>query len=314
MNKNQKRNLIAAAGAATVLSVIFAGPSIASTHSAKAASSSSSSSTGSQTWSKDQQRGPKLAGTFGQLAATVTGVPSTVTDARSASRGAYFTVYTLASTATEAPATAPTTGGVRLEIRGGTLTAGTLAGNIPLLGGANGSTTKVAVYPSTGGAAIFATVTVDANGVATVTSSGSLTATYDAATAAKAPAGRGEGFGNRDGKGGPRDGHGPRDGKGPKGQPGAGFGGVSATVNVPADGKTYSIKITETAEKGVAVTNPEARPALPVTGTGAQTIKLPLGPSDTYKVELIAADGTVAATVTVTINADGTVTTPIVLG
>ncbi|MDE2591723.1 MAG: hypothetical protein KGL41_02560 [Actinomycetales bacterium] len=314
MNKNQKRNLIAAAGAATVLSVIFAGPSIASTHSAKAASSSSSSSTGSQTWSKDQQRGPKLAGTFGQLAATVTGVPSTVTDARSASRGAYFTVYTLASTATEAPATAPTTGGVRLEIRGGTLTAGTLAGNIPLLGGANGSTTKVAVYPSTGGAAIFATVTVDANGVATVTSSGSLTATYDAATAAKAPAGRGEGFGNRDGKGGPRDGHGPRDGKGPKGQPGAGFGGVSATVNVPADGKTYSIKITETAEKGVAVTSPEARPALPVTGTGAQTIKLPLGPSDTYKVELIAADGTVAATVTVTINADGTVTTPIVLG
>lgn len=314
MNKNQKRNLIAAAGAATVLSVIFAGPSIASTHSAKAASSSSSSSTGSQTWSKDQQRGPKLAGTFGQLAATVTGVPSTVTDARSASRGAYFTVYTLASTATEAPATAPTTGGVRLEIRGGTLTAGTLAGNIPLLGGANGSTTKVAVYPSTGGAAIFATVTVDANGVATVTSSGSLTATYDAATAAKAPAGRGEGFGNRDGKGGPRDGHGPRDGKGPKGQPGAGFGGVSATVNVPADGKTYSIKITETAEKGVAVASPEARPALPVTGTGAQTIKLPLGPSDTYKVELIAADGTVAATVTVTINADGTVTTPIVLG
>ena len=313
MNKNQKRNLIAAAGAATVLSVIFAGPSIAASHSAKAASSSSSSSTGSQTWSKDQ-RGPKLNGTFGQLAATVTGVPSTVTDARAASRGAYFTVYTLAATATEAPATAPTPGGVRLEIRGGTLTGGTLAGNIPLLGGANGSTTKLAVYPSTGGSPIFATVTVDANGVATVTSSGTLTATYDAETAAKAPAGRGEGFGGRDGKGGPRDGHGPRDGKGPKDQPGAGFGGVSATVNVPSDGKTYSIKITETAEKGVAVATPEVRPALPVTGTGSQTIKLPLGPSDTYKVELVAADGTVAATVTVTINADGTVTTPIVLG
>ena len=313
MNKNQKRNVVAAAGAAAVLSLIFATPSLASSNAVKA-SSSSSSSTGTSTWSADQQRGPKLKGTFGQLAATVTGVATSVTDAQAASRGAYFTVYTLASTATEAPATAPTTGGIRLEIRGGTLANGTLSGNIPLLGGANSSTTKVAVYPSTGGSPIFATVTVDANGVATVTASGALTATYDAATAAKAPVGPGNGFGPRDGKGGPRDGFGPRDGKGPKGQPGSGFGGVSATVNVPSDGKTYSIKITETAEKGVAVANPTARPALPVTGTGSQSIKLPLGFSDTYKIELVAADGTVVSTLNVTTAADGTVATPIVLG
>jgi hypothetical protein len=53
---------------------------------------------------------------------------------------------------------------------------------------------------------------------------------------------------------------------------------------------------------------------MPVTGTGAQTVKLPLGPSDTYKIELVAADGTVVSTVTVTVAADGSVTTPIVLG
>jgi hypothetical protein len=299
MKKSFKRNAIAAAGAATILSLALATPSFA--HSAKG-------QTGNTGVAGSSKSAPFKQGTFGQLAATVTGVASTVTDAQAASRGAYFTVYTLASTATEAPATAPTTGGVRLEIRGGTLANGTLSGNIPLLGGANSSTTKVAIYPSTGGAAVFATVTVDANGVATVTASAALTATYDATTAASAPVGP---------KGGPRGGDrgfGPGQGKGPKGQPGAGFGGVSATVNIPADGKTYSIKITETAEKGVAVTNPVARPALPVTGTGSQTIKLPLGPTDTYKIELVAADGTVVSTVNVTTAADGTVATPIVLG
>lgn len=305
MKKSFKRNAIAAAGAATILSLALATPSFA--HSAKG-------QTGNTGVAGSSKSAPFKQGTFGQLAATVTGVASTVTDAQAASRGAYFTVYTLASTATEAPATAPTTGGVRLEIRGGTLANGTLSGNIPLLGGANGSTTKVAIYPSNGGAAVFATVTVDANGVATVTSSTALTATYDATTATSAPVGP---KGGKQAKGGDRAGDrgfGPGQGKGPKGQPGAGFGGVSATVNVPADGKTYSIKITETAENGVAVTNPVARPALPVTGTGSQTIKLPLGPTDTYKIELVAADGTVVSTVNVTTAADGTVATPIVLG
>lgn len=315
MKKSFKRNALVAAGAATILSLALATPSLASS------AQGHTGSTGTNGNSKSQ---PFKQGTFGQLAATVTGVASTITDAQAASRGAYFTVYTLASTATEAPATAPTTGGVRLEIRGGTLANGTLSGNIPLLGGANGSTTKVAIYPSTGGAAVFATVTVDANGVATVTSSASLTATYDATTAASAPVGPKGGKDAKGGRGGFDGDHrggfggdrgfGPGQGKGPKDQPGAGFGGVSATVKVPTDGKTYSIKITETAENGVAVTNPVARPALPVTGTGSQTIKLPLGPTDTYKIELVAADGTVVSTVNATTAADGTVATPIVLG
>lgn len=306
MKKAFKRNAIAAAGAATILSLVMASPSLA--HSNKG------QTTGANTGTTASQ--PFKQGTFGQLAATVTGVPSTVTDAQAASRGAYFTVYVLDAAATAAPATQPTTGGIRLEIRGGTLANATLSGNIPLKGGAASSTTNYAIYPSTGGAAIFATVTVDANSAATVTSSAALTGTYDAATAAAAPA-LGKGPRGEKGELNGKPGKGPKGekGKGPKGQPGLGApAGIAATVTVPADGKTYSIKVTETAEKGVAVANPVARPAMPITGTGAQSIKLPLGPSDTYKVELVAADGTVVSTVTVTVAADGTVATPIVLG
>jgi hypothetical protein len=302
MKKNLKRNLVAAAGAATVLSLAFASPSLA--HSKSQTSTTSTSTTKAAHADK--------MGAFGKLAATVTGVPTTVTDARSASRGAYFTVYTLDAAATAVPTTQPTTGGIRLEVRGGTLATATLTGDIPLKAGAASTTTNYAIYPSTGGTAVFATVTVDAAGVATVTSSAALTATYDATIAAAAPvAGPGKGEGKGQGKMG--DGRGK--GKGPKGQKdGVAKAGVSASVTVPADGKTYSIKVTETAEKGVAVATPVARPAIALTGTGALTVKLGLGASDTYKIELVAADGTVVSTVTVTVAADGTVATPIVLG
>lgn len=302
MKKNLKRNLVAAAGAATVLSLAFASPSLA--HSKSQTSTTSTSTTKAAHADK--------MGAFGKLAATVTGVPTTVTDARSASRGAYFTVYTLDAAATAVPTTQPTTGGVRLEVRGGTLATATLTGDIPLKAGAASTTTNYAIYPSTGGTAVFATVTVDAAGVATVTSSAALTANYDATIAAAAPV---AGPGNANGKGQGKMGDGRGKGKGPKGQKdGVAKAGVSASVTVPADGKTYSIKVTETAEKGVAVATPVARPAIALTGTGAQTVKLGLGASDTYKIELVAADGTVVSTVTVTVAADGTVATPIVLG
>ncbi|MEY4450300.1 MAG: hypothetical protein RLZZ304_675 [Actinomycetota bacterium] len=302
MKKNLKRNLVAAAGAATVLSLAFASPSLA--HSKSQTSTTSTSTTKAAHADK--------MGAFGKLAATVTGVPTTVTDARSASRGAYFTVYTLDAAATAVPTTQPTTGGIRLEVRGGTLATATLTGDIPLKAGAASTTTNYAIYPSTGGTAVFATVTVDAAGVATVTSSAALTATYDATIAAAAPV---AGPGNANGKGQGKMGDGRGKGKGPKGQKdGVAKAGVSASVTVPADGKTYSIKVTETAEKGVAVATPVARPAIALTGTGAQTVKLGLGASDTYKIELVAADGTVVSTVTVTVAADGTVATPIVLG
>lgn len=288
MNKTFKRNAIAAAGVATILSLVVASPSLAHDGGKKGKGAAAGSSTSAHV----------VSGTAASLAVTVTAVPTTVTDAASAARGASFTVYTLDATATAVPATQPTTGGKKVHVQPtGTLANGTLTATLMLKGGAASTTTNYAIYPANGGAAIFATVTVDANSVATVTSSAALTAAYVAPTA---PAlGEGKGMKGKKGKG-------MKDG--------AAKAGISATVNVPADGKTYSIKVTETAEKGVAVATPVARPAIALTATGSQTVKLGLGASDTYKIELVAADGTVVSTVTVTVAADGTVATPIVLG
>ena len=289
-NKNFKRNAIAAAGVATVLSLALATPSFAHPSVkgsvAKAAKSSTSA--------------PRVDAAMATVSATISGVPTTVTDAHAAEHGARFVVYKLAADATAAPATQPTTGGKPVGIRGGTLTNGVLTGNLGLKGGAAGTTTKLAIYPTSGGTAVFATVTVDAAGVATAVTSSALTATFDATL--KAPA-MGEGKGPKGDRGGRH---------GDKGD--FGTRGVAATANVPADGKTYSIRITETFEDGVAVATPESKTGPALTGTGALSIKLPLGKGDTYKVELVAADGTVIGTTTVVVAADGTVVTPITLG
>lgn len=196
-NKNFKRNAVAAAGVATVLSLALATPSFAHPSVegsvAKAAKSSTSA--------------PRVDAAMATVSATITGVPTTVLDAHAAEHGARFVVYKLAADATAAPATQPTTGGHPIGIRGGTLTNGVLTGNIGLKGGAAGTTTKIAIYPTSGGSAIFATVTVDAAGVASATTSGALTATFDQNL--KAPA-MGEGKG-------PKGDRGAHHGKGHKG-------------------------------------------------------------------------------------------------
>lgn len=299
--KNIKRNAIAAVGVATVLGLVVASPSIAQSNSKNIKPAGSTSSNSAS----------RVSGSVATVAATVTAVPSTVTDAHQAGHGGEFVIYQLDAAATSAPATQPTTGGKRVHVKDGTLANGTLTGTLMLRGGAASTTTKYAIYPAVGGTGVFATVTVDAAGVATATSSGALTVAYVTPTA---PAlGDGKGMKGDRGEG--------RGGKGGRGDRG-GFGGdqgqrpapISATVNVPANGKTYTIRITETVDDGVAVTNPVARPGLPVTGTGAQTVNLRLGPSDSYKIELVAADGTIAGTVNVAVAADGTVSSPIVLG
>lgn len=299
--KNIKRNAIAAVGVAAVLGLVVASPSIAQSNSKniKAAGSNSSNSAS------------RVSGSVATVAATVTAVPSTVTDAHQAGHGGEFVIYQLDAAATSAPATQPTTGGKRVHVKDGTLANGTLTGTLMLRGGAASTTTKYAIYPAAGGTGVFATVTVDAAGVATATSSGALTVAYVTPTAPALGDGkgmkgdRGEGRGGKGGRG-DRGGFGKDQGQRPA--------PISATVNVPSDGKTYTIRITETLDDGVAVTNPVARPGLPVTGTGAQTVNLRLGPSDSYKIELVAADGTIAGTVNVAVAADGTVSSPIVLG
>lgn len=116
------------------------------------------------------------------VAVTVTGIPTTVTDAKYASRGAKFVAYKLAADATAIPTTQPTTGGKPAKVEGSTIAAGVLTGTLKIDGGIAGSTTKYAIYNATG-VGTLVTVTVDATGVATATSATPLTAVYVAPTA-----------------------------------------------------------------------------------------------------------------------------------
>lgn len=160
------------------------------------------------------------------VSATITGIPATVTSSHLASHGAYFTAYQLSESATSLPASEPTTGGKRIGVRGErgatepAITGSTLTATLGFPAGASG-TSKYALYPSDGTAAILVTVTVSDAGVATVTSSRALTVAYNATVAAEHPVGpEGEpGHGKRDG--GKRDGHPGKGGK-PEGVKGHG--------------------------------------------------------------------------------------------
>jgi hypothetical protein len=153
-----------------------------------------------ETKSHHREAGQRSDRNHATLSASITGIPSTVTSARDAHRGAYFTVFELATTAISVPATMPTTGGKRVGIhptdRSATITGGTLTGELRLHASSATGTKKLAFYPSDGSAAVLVTVVTDSAGNATATASRSLSVSYDAAVAAAAPAkveGRGEG-------------------------------------------------------------------------------------------------------------------------
>lgn len=204
MNTKSK---IAIAAAATLL----AGVAVASLPAAAHDRTSSSSSASVGHLEQDHAHAT--------VSATITGIPTTVTSSHQASHGAYFTVYKLSASATAVPASEPTAGGKRIGVRpdrgaaepvisGTTLTA-TLGFPADVAG-----TSKYALYPSDGTAAILVTVNVSDAGVATVTSSRALTVAYSTTVAAEHPVG-------------PRDeaGHGKRDGHRGKGEnPEAGRG------------------------------------------------------------------------------------------
>ena len=93
MNKTLKRKAAIAAGAATVLALAAATPSFA--HMRDGMNDSSATT--------------KVAHAHATVAATITAVPTTITDVREAARGAKFVAYKLDAAATELPATQPTT-------------------------------------------------------------------------------------------------------------------------------------------------------------------------------------------------------------
>lgn len=168
MTINLKRKAIIAASAATVISLAAISPSMAHTR-----TTTTTTGTVSAT---------DVAHVHASVAVTITGVPTTVTDARAASRGAKFVAYKLDATATAIPVTQPTTGGKPLKVKGATLTDGTLTGVLSIDAGAASTTTNYAIY-NAAGVGSFVVVTVDAAGVATATTATALTATYVAPTA-----------------------------------------------------------------------------------------------------------------------------------
>jgi hypothetical protein len=210
-NKILKLTAIAA-GAVLLAGTAFAAPSFA--HQKGAASSSSTSKDASDVRGKFKQ-GAKAQGAKATLAATITGVPTTVTDLEVAEHSALFMGYEYSATE---PTTQPTTGGRPVHFNATALANGTVTGTLEFKAPKTAGTYKLAVYTSsTDATADLVTIVVDSAGVATATASAALTATYDAnVTRPTPPAGEKPGKGDKGkgghGKGGP--GHGPKGGAG----------------------------------------------------------------------------------------------------
>jgi hypothetical protein len=207
MEKKALKLTAIAAGAFVLAGTAFAAPSFA--HQKGTSSSSSASKDASDVRGKFKQ-GAKAQGAKSTLAATITGVPTTVTDLEVAEHSALFMGYEFTTTA---PTAQPTTGGRPVHFEATALTNGTVTGNLEFKSPKTAGTYKLAVYTSsTDATADVVTIVVDAAGVATATSSAALTATYDAnVTRPTPPAGEKPGKGGK-GKGG--HGHGPKGGAG----------------------------------------------------------------------------------------------------
>ncbi|MEY3846931.1 MAG: hypothetical protein RJA66_1198 [Actinomycetota bacterium] len=219
-NKTVKLTAIAA-GAVVLAGAAFAAPSFAHSKSASvkpAASATGAPATGAPgtapTFDGKHKGGSKADRLESTIAATITGVPSTVTDLEVAEHSALFMAYEYTDVA---PTTQPTTGGHPARFEATALANGTVTGTLGFLSPKTAGTYKVAVYNSkTSSTPVLVTIVVDSAGVATATSSAPLTATYDATVTRPAPPANGEKPG-KDGKGG----HGEGRGHGSKG--GAGW-------------------------------------------------------------------------------------------
>ena len=206
MEKKTLKLTAIAAGAVFLAGTAFAAPSFA--HQKGNSSSISASKDASDVRGKFKQ-GPKAQGAKATLAATITGVPTTVTDLEVAEHSALFMGYEYSTTA---PTTQPTTGGRPVHFEATALANGTVTGNLEFKAPKTAGTYKLAVYTSsTDATADLVTIVVDSTGVATATSSAALTATYDANVTRPAPP-AGEKSGKGKGKGG--HGHGPKGGAG----------------------------------------------------------------------------------------------------
>ena len=171
MTKNLKRNAIVAASAAAVLSMAVATPSFA--HGIKGPRGPQVSSSNSA----QVDRPAKVAHTEATVAATITGIPSTVTQVGQIVRGAKFVAYPVAADATAIPETQPTTGGKPAKVEATVAADSKISYAVEIHVPATAGTSKFAVYNAAGVGALV-TVTVDSAGVATATTSAALTTAY----------------------------------------------------------------------------------------------------------------------------------------
>jgi hypothetical protein len=206
MRKKTIKLTAIAAGAVLLAGTAFAAPSFAH----QKGNPSSFSASKDVTDVKFKQ-GPKAQGAKSTIAATITGVPSTVTDLEAAEHSALFMGYEYTNAA---PTTQPTTGGHPVRFEATALANGTVTGTLEFRSPKTAGTYKLAVYNSkTDASPVLVTIVVDAAGVATATASASLTAVYDATVTRPTPPANGD----RPAKGDkPAKGEKSRHGQGPK--------------------------------------------------------------------------------------------------
>lgn len=199
-----KVGVVATTSAALVGGLVVAAPSFGATDSV---------TTNSTSTTQDCEKGERGEHNHAELQASITGIPSDVTDLRSAARGAYFTAYELEGNSL--PATQPTDEGRIVMIRPEraadgsiavpTIENGTVTATLGLRADADEGTEYFALYPSDGSAPVLVTVVVDADGVATATASRDLSVAYSADVAQSAPE-----MGHKGMRGERGEGHGPR--------------------------------------------------------------------------------------------------------
>jgi hypothetical protein len=123
------------------------------------------------------ERPVKEAHTHASVSATITAIPSTVTNVGQIVRGAKFVAYKLAADATAIPSTQPTTGGKPAKVVAKVGTDNVVSYSVEIDAPVAAGTVKYAVYNAAGVGALV-TVVTDAAGVATATTSVALTTAY----------------------------------------------------------------------------------------------------------------------------------------
>lgn len=290
-------------GLATVLTMGAISPASAKGEGSGKGSDSSFSATATTGTAKVED-----SGSSSKLSAavdfSVTGVPANYTSVQDLASQLVFKIVALPADATTAPATAPASTGKssgkgKSDNKGSgkdlsknlfkenttlALSAGTLTGKLQLRASKTAGVANYGVYPmiaadartglaAQSGTPVFVVVTTAADGTVSFTQSAPITVDLAANTGTlKTP--------------------------------------QTAVVNVPADGKSYVLEITATESGDDNPGQPHVVAKVPVAGTGAVTLTLPLLKSGTYSFNLVA----VAATGGFTLGTDGALTAPLTVG